>query len=253
METKILTREQARPVVEYVEGELREKNPGLTFYVAGAWRRGAELIDSLPVVIKCKGVALIDAAGNPTVNLPPALEHFQESGAGIWEAHLRTPYGFIRVEFVMTKPEQMAATLWWKTGPDDLWETLKNAAALDGYVLNSTGLWMGGQQVDDGSSEYAIVRKFRDNLFLGVVDPAKREAWEPYLRQLLRSTQRIARIEEIPSSRPPHTIYQVWVDGDGRAFRCECPAFTYRGICRHLEKAEVISARLGAVPVEDRV
>ncbi len=253
METVVLNRAQAAPVVEYLESELRDRNPGLTFYISGPWRRGSEEIDTLVVVIKTHAMSLVDGAGNPTVVLPSALEHFEEVGSVMWDAKLRSPFGFLRSVFVLATPMQVGAVLWWTTGPDGLWTALKVSAKTKGLSLRSTGLFApdGGSQLDDGT-EYDIAMKLNGTEFLALVDPAKRENWVSVLREQMESTKNVTTIENVTSSDGRRS-YEVWIDRVGRGVRCECKGFTYRGICKHLGEAEAQLFERGARPVEDRV
>jgi len=251
VETETLTREQAKPVVEYVKGELREKNPGLTFHISGPWRAGAEEIDKLVILVKTVDMELMDSQGNPKIVLPSALEHFEDTGLGVWRANLRTPHGFLRVELLLVKPVELATYLWWTTGPEDLWATMKSWAESRGFALSLGGLYQGTQRLD-ALSEYDIARLLGTE-YLAFVEPSKRANWRQASTELVVLARTVELVVQEPSDYDAGVLYAVWINQLGKAVRCECRGFTYCGACKHLERAEARHTDRGARPVEDRL
>jgi DNA polymerase/3'-5' exonuclease PolX len=98
--------------------ELSDDNPGLEFYFCGSWRRGADLVGDLDVVV------VSDSLFTPNlfddgVTLPclPGLT-YQRRGPRLAAAELLLPDGLpLHIDFFQFRPESRGCALLALTGP----------------------------------------------------------------------------------------------------------------------------------------
>jgi len=213
------TRAQVEPFVRTLEDALS------TFgevKVCGSWRRGAELIGDLDVVIVNDECAITQQMIDAIAEVLPEFvyERGGENGP-MANAHLTLEDGELHLDLYAAVEGQRGAMLWFLTGPKNLNIQMRAEAGRKGWMLNQYGLWGGpdhDQQVDDGS-EADIGRK------LGFcLQPRDRQQFaEPVNRS---STKTVLSSDGV-------TTYTVTFDGASAS--CTCPGYKYRRRCRHIQ------------------
>jgi DNA polymerase/3'-5' exonuclease PolX len=230
--------------VDYLTSELAERNPGIEFHVGGSWRRGAESIGDIDLVVVTPSGEFDDTLFSTGVQLPERVS-FQRRGPKVAQGDLElelpkdgdSSFFFERltmhVDFWCCKPSERGAFLWFITGPKELNVAMRTAAIKRGLSLSQNGLfervhagkteqgkdiWAQGAQVDDGTEEDVARR-----LGWAWLPPEERDKWSAPRGQ--------AREVQVTSSDGTKT-YTVSIDDVGRS-RCSCPAFKFRGNCKH--------------------
>jgi len=239
--------------VDYISTELEGANSGLEFYVGGSWRRGAETIGDLDVVIVTEsGEFNGDLFGSPGVQLPRGVD-FQRQGPKIAQGGLELEipkdgdselffeHVAMHVDFWCCKPSEVGAFLAFVTGPKELNVAMRTAAIKRGLSLSQNGLFVRevdtikdgkpvyrqGAQVDDGTERDVFAK-----LGWSWMEPEERESWA--------KPKSDSRVVKVPSSDGKRT-YDVTIDSAGRAV-CSCPAYKYRGNCKHQAMAATMEA-----------
>jgi DNA polymerase/3'-5' exonuclease PolX len=190
--------------------------PDVEYHVCGSWRRDAERIGDLDVVI-------VTASGNLPARIPPmiVLDH---RGPRLINGHLVDDD--FHIDLYGCTPRERGAMLWFMTGPMPLNVAMRADAKRAGLLLNQYGLWLSDVQEDDGT-EASIARVLDRRLgqikWSRWLEPASRERWARP-----RSAAEVRLVEGSGGA-----IYEVKVEGHRSS--CTCPGYRFRGECRHVK------------------
>lgn len=156
--------------------QLVASNPDgeLEFHVAGSWRRGADLIGDIDLVIVTETGTLASDLLNSGVRLPTCVQ-WQRSGPKIADGSMPMPDGGdLHIDFWSCRPCERGAFLMFSTGPAQLNVYQRRLAARRGLALSQVGLLdrETRHQLDDGTEE-GIYRL----LGLTYLTPEERQRW----------------------------------------------------------------------------
>lgn len=166
-------RASLRPYVERLTHELTVLNPGLEWHVGGSWRRGAEVIGDIDVLVITETGSLAPDLLDEGVQLPTCVQ-WQRRGQRIANGDMELPDGPLHIDIWSAKPTSRGAMLCFFTGPMALNIRQRQRAKRMGMALSQNGLTNRetGEQLDDGTEEsiYAI-------LGLAYLTPEERQRW----------------------------------------------------------------------------
>jgi DNA polymerase/3'-5' exonuclease PolX len=216
------TRAEVQPIADALASEIRELNPGLEFHFGGSWRRGAESIGDLDLLLVTEDGTM------QGVVLPPFVV-VQRSGSRMTQGDYSAANTTMHVDFWSCSPPERGAFLWFITGPKELNIAMRGAAGSRGLLLNQKGLFnvAGGTpvQVDDGTEGGVAV--WLGSKWMAYLEPTSRQAWAAPKGPMTSSVV-------VPSSSGGGKTYTV--DRSGDNYQCSCPGFSYRGKCRHVDE-----------------
>jgi len=161
-----LPRADAARIVEHLTACLESSGLvcGEDFVWAGSWRRGAEAVGDLDLVLRER----------------PADEAFQsEQGVDLLRggpSRAHYAYGGLQVDvWTYDSHRQRGAMLLFATGPGRLNIILRTKAQKKGWLMNQYGVWDGDSQVDDGTEQSILELLDMDGRHLEV--PAERSRY----------------------------------------------------------------------------
>lgn len=151
-------REAVAHIVQALTEELADDNPGLRFLFGGSWRRGAELIGDLDIVITTESGRLAPDLLDPEgVHLPSVIT-YQRLGPKIAQGDIALPNGPLHIDIWGCRPCEEAAFTMFVTGPAPLNMAQRQHAKRNGMALSQIGLLdrVTKRQLDSGTSEREI-------------------------------------------------------------------------------------------------
>ncbi|MGY1602378.1 hypothetical protein [Geodermatophilus sp. SYSU D00815] len=153
-EKKRRPREAVAPFVARILTELADGNPGLEVHVGGSWRRGAEMIGDIDILVITEAGTLAPDLLDPGVILPESVT-WQRRGARVANGDIAIADGPLHVDVWSAKPESRGAMLAFFTGPMQLNLRQRARAKAMGLALSQNGLTdrETGEQLDDGTEE----------------------------------------------------------------------------------------------------
>ena len=162
-----------QPYVDKLTNELSETNPGLEFTIGGSWRRGAEVIGDLDILIVNETGTLSADLLSPGVHLPTCVT-YQRRGDKVANGDMDCPDGPFHIDIWSCKPNERGAYLMFCTGPMQLNLYQRMHAKRSGMALSQIGLLdaVTKEQLDDGT-ERGIYRL----LGLRWLEPEERQSW----------------------------------------------------------------------------
>lgn len=213
-------------VADKLADALRAEIPaGVEFHFGGSYRRKAETVGDLDVVIVTKDGTFGD------VILPLSVD-YQRRGDKVAQGDLTVDGVTMHVDFWACSESERGAFLWFITGPKELNIAMRQEAIKLGLNLSQTGLWrggvkekgqlVGGEQVDNGT-EYSVA-SWLGNRWIQLLEPQRRETWA--------KPQGKVETRQIEGSKG--AIYEIKIDG--HRVSCSCPGNKYRGNCKHADK-----------------
>jgi DNA polymerase (family 10) len=135
---------------------MQDDNPGIELYAGGSWRRGAQVIGDVDLLVISEE-PLTPSLFDPGVILPSCVT-WQRRGPRIANGDMWLPDGPLHVDCWQASPEARGAMLLFFTGPRDYnLETRRRAKAM-GLALSQDGLKerATGRLVPGTNSERAI-------------------------------------------------------------------------------------------------
>jgi DNA polymerase/3'-5' exonuclease PolX len=111
-------REVVYPYLQILIEELADDNPGLEYYVGGSWRRGAQVIGDIDLLV-ISDEPLTASLFEPGVILPSCVT-WQRRGPRIANGDLWLPDGPLHVDVWQAPPASRGAMLAFITGPQQL-------------------------------------------------------------------------------------------------------------------------------------
>jgi len=197
--------------------------PDVDWTVGGSWRRMAETIGDLDIMIVTPDGTLND------VELPRSF-HAQHQGPQVVQGDLVVGEDSIHVDFWSCKPEARGAFLMFITGPKAL-NIMQRRRALDrGMTLSQYGLFDHDKNQLDNGTEVSIYS------LLGMpwLRPVDREAFA----NKPPTPERKPHSVKVRSDSDPSKEYTVTVTGD--YWTCTCYSFMYSksipGTCKHIKR-----------------
>lgn len=164
------------PYVELLLDQFAERNvhalPEL--HVAGSWRRGADPIGDIDVIVVNEEGRLTADLLNPGVLLPACVE-WERSGDKIANGSILMPDGMpLHVDVWACTPMQRGAFLAFSTGPMQLNLRQRSSAKRRGVALSQNGVFdrETGEQLDDGTEEGVY-----DAIGWAWIPPEDRQRW----------------------------------------------------------------------------
>ena len=207
---------EVEPVAKKLVADF--KSQGLAVEVGGSFRRRAEMVGDLDIVVQAESLS--------DILLPEALcfERLgQQASHGILDLNGQ-PLG---VDIWCATPRQWGAFLWFITGSKELNIKMRSMAKTKGLKLSQFGLFDGRVQVDDGSE-----RGVADALGMDWIEPADRQ-------KFVRVQVEPDAIFEIVSSSGDG-FYTV--QRSGNAWNCSCPHNQFRKVeCKHIKKVRTVN------------
>ncbi len=180
------------PYVNRIIAELSGANPGLGYHVAGSWRRGADPVGDIDVIVVNESGALSADLLRPGVHLPTSVV-WQRRGDKIANGSVPCEDGLeIHVDLWACRPCERGAFLIFSTGPAKLNMVQRQHAKRRGLALSQVGLLDRAtkQQLDDGT-ERDVYRL----LGLPFLTPEERQRWaEPVTGVQVPPRTRIRRM-----------------------------------------------------------
>lgn len=132
-------RAEVEPYLMAVLEELADDNPGVEYHVGGSWRRGAESIGDLDILLIHDG-PLTATLFEPGVVLP-SLVTWQRSGPRIANGDLHLPDGTaLHVDLWCQPPRSRAAALLFVTGSQETNLRMRGRAKAMGLALSQDKL-----------------------------------------------------------------------------------------------------------------
>jgi len=206
-------RAQVAPIVR----ELEKRLPGST--ICGSWRRGAEQVGDVDVLIQTETGELPDLGVLAGLVVPASGA--KKAGSGHVDMGDGKPP--LQVDVYACTAQSRGAFLWFLTGPKNLNIRMRSTALGMGWKLSQYGLLTrDGEQVDDGTEQSVAS-------WLGV-----EELLDPRTRQQFASPLPTAKAVEVIGSKGD--VYVVKIDGDRAS--CTCPGFRFRRACKHVERVK---------------
>ncbi len=162
-----------QPVVQRLADELSTANPELEFHFGGSWRRGAEVIGDIDILIVTETGSLNPNLLDPGVQLPSSIV-YQRFGDKVAQGDVPLPDGPLHIDIWSCRPQERGAYLMFTAGPMALNLYQRRHAKRHGMALSQIGLLDATtkQQLDNGTEEdiYRI-------LGLRWLEPHERQAW----------------------------------------------------------------------------
>lgn len=187
---------------------------GLTVEVGGSFRRQAQMVGDLDIVVQAKSLSEIVLPDICFERLGEQASHGivdlggQPLGVDIWCA----------------TPCQWGAFLWYITGSKELNVIMRQKAKAQGLKLSQFGLFDSKAQIDDGSE-----RGVSDALGMNWIDPIARQKFVKVTPD---------QVFEVASSSGDG-FYTVSVTGSH--WSCSCPHNTFRKVeCKHIKEVRTI-------------
>ena len=186
---------------------------GLIVEVGGSFRRRAQMVGDLDIVIQADSLS--------DICLPDSV-FFERLGEQASHGIIGLNGDAFGVDIWCAKPSQWGAFLWYITGSKELNVLMRQKAKSQGLKLSQFGLFRGDTQIDDGTE-----RGVADALGFGWVEPADRQK---FVRQIVTPDQ----VFEVVSSGRDKT-YEV--SQTNSLWSCTCPNHTYRRVeCKHIKQ-----------------
>lgn len=239
MPAKEKVRRPRAEVQPFVDLLFREMPEDADWHLGGSWRRGAEQIADLDVMV------ITDTGMFGDFRFPPSFQA-EVSGEQLTrgDLHLVTDEQLLRadlgktlhVDFWACKPEQAGAFLMFITGPVRLNIAQRARAQKLGLKLSQYGLFRADGTLIRAESE----RYIYDLLGLDWLDPQARQAWVQAAPGSPAEPDG-SQSWEVPSSRKDLKI--SWtvtrrVTPSGVYWSCTCPGFQFckenPRICKHI-------------------
>jgi DNA polymerase/3'-5' exonuclease PolX len=131
-------REVVYPYLQRLIEEFQDDNPGVEFYVGGSWRRGAQVIGDIDILVISEE-PLTPSLFQPGVILPSCVT-WQRRGPRIANGDIWLPDGPMHVDLWQARPEARGAMLMFFTGPQALNLDQRRRAKAMGLALSQDGL-----------------------------------------------------------------------------------------------------------------
>ena len=194
------------------------KAQGLIVEVGGSFRRQAQLVGDLDIVVQAQSLS--------DIVLPDSV-FFERLGEQASHGVIGLNGDAFGVDIWCATPSQWGAFLWYITGSKELNILMRQQAKSQGLKLSQFGLFRGDTQIDDGSE-----RGVSDALGFGWVEPADRQK---FVRTVVVPDQ----VFEVASSGRDKIYLVSQTDS---VWSCSCPHNTYRKIeCKHIQKVCSVS------------
>lgn len=152
-------REVVAQYVQVLTEELADDNPDLEFHFCGSWRRGANLVGDLDIVITTESGRLAPDLLDPVGVHLPSVIRYQRLGPKIAQGDILLPDSTpLHIDLWGCSPREQAAFLMFATGPSPLNLAQRQHAKRNGMALSQIGLLDRAtkRQLDSGTSEREI-------------------------------------------------------------------------------------------------
>ena len=148
-------RDAVADYVQLLTEMLADENVGLRFEFGGSWRRGAELVGDLDIVIVTESGRLAPDLLDPVGVVLPDVITYQRLGPKIAQGDLPLPDGPLHIDIWGCAPNEWAAFMMFVTGPAQLNMAQRQHAKRNGMALSQVGLLdrVTKRQLDSGTSE----------------------------------------------------------------------------------------------------
>ena len=187
---------------------------GLVCEVGGSFRRRADQVGDLDIVVKANSLSEIVLPDIYFERLGEQASH------GIVDLN-GEPLG---VDIWCATPSQWGAFLWYITGSKELNVIMRQKAKAKGLKLSQFGLFDGAIQVDDGT-EIGVASA----LGMDWIEPIDRQKFVKVLPD---------QVFEVASSSGDN-FYSVSVTGS--QWSCSCPHNTFRKVeCKHIKEVRTV-------------
>lgn len=186
---------------------------GLIVEVGGSFRRRAETVGDLDIVVQADSLS--------DIVLPESV-FFERLGEQASHGVIGLGGDAFGVDIWCATPSQWGSFLWYITGSKELNILMRQQAKAQGLKLSQFGLFRDGTQIDDGSE-----RGVADALGFGWVEPADRQK---FVRTVVVPDQ----VFEVASSGRDKIYLVSQTDS---VWSCSCPHNSYRKVeCKHIKK-----------------
>lgn len=167
------SREVVAPWVQVLNEEICDDNPGIEVYFGGSWRRGAQEIGDLDLLVISRGL-LAPTLFSDGIVLPSVVK-WQRLGPRIANGDLALPDGPLHIDVWQAPPESRGAMLSFVTGPAALNVYQRRRAKAMGLAFSqnaladrATGEPLLGTDTEEGC--YAALR-------MPYLTPEERQSW----------------------------------------------------------------------------
>ena len=189
------------------------ESQGLLVEVGGSFRRQAEMVGDLDIVVQANSLSDI---------ILPEKVFFDRLGEQASHGVLGLNGDTFGVDIWCATPRQWGAFLWYITGSKELNVLMRQQAKAKGLKLSQFGLFDGTKQIDDGTER-------------GVAEALGFDWVNPVDRQKFVRKQIVADAIYQVASSSGDRFYEVFQNDAG--WSCSCPHNTFRKVeCKHIKQ-----------------